>query len=136
MSAIGKCGAVPTLPLLVPLAPPALQTRCAHGQPPAWRHCRPQLSRRLAVRAAGGREAQQHEEAAQESEAAAGAAKQSDADDATSSGDSQRPSRRSIVTQGAVAAAAAIGGQYLWLRSGELHLVRTGAYEVDVVVNV
>jgi hypothetical protein len=73
------------------------------------------------VRSAGDREPQQYEDVAQDSEAADSSAKHGHIGDDTSSGDKQRPSRRSIVTQGAVAAAAAIGGQYLWLRSGDLH---------------
>lgn len=73
------------------------------------------------MRSAGDREPQQYEDVAQDSEAADASAMHSHIGDDISSGDNQRPSRRSIVTQGAVAAAAAIGGQYLWLRSGDLH---------------
>jgi hypothetical protein len=118
MSATANSGAVSALTLP---APPPLQSRCAQRQPPAWCHSRPQLLRRVAVRSAGDHEPQQYEDVAQDSEAADGSAQHSHIGEDISGGDNQRPSRRSIVTQGAVAAAAAIGGQYLWLRSGDLH---------------
>lgn len=105
---------------MLAIAPQPLRCGRARSQTaaaPMQRHCRPQLRCRLAVRAADGDGPQQQQGTEENGDPAADAVGEGKADEASPPAEGQQPSRRTVVAQGAVAAAAAIGAQYLWLRS-------------------